>query len=96
MPFPQIAERDDGKTVVELQAPKEKAEQASAALDLLITALGALSKKTVIALAQLFTLATVGSAFLLWFKTPDPSPTQIISLSIYAAFVLAINFIIRR
>jgi hypothetical protein len=96
MPFPQIAEREDVPTVVEMAPGKPKAEQASAALDLLITALGALSKKTVVALATLFTLATVGSAFLLWFKTPDPSPTQIISLSIYAAFVLAINFIIRR
>lgn len=65
------------------------------AIAMMQMALGALGQRAVVALAACFTLLTVGSAFWLWYLTPDPSPTQIVSLSIYAGFVLAIN-IIRR
>lgn len=66
------------------------------ATDALLLALRALSQKALVALASLFTLITVGSVFALWFKTPDPNTFQIISLSIYASFVLAANWIVRR
>lgn len=66
------------------------------AIQMMTMALGALSQRAVIALATCFTLLTVGSAFFLWWQTPDPTDRQIVSLTIYAAFVLAINVIVRR
>jgi|HubBroStandDraft_2_1064218.scaffolds.fasta_scaffold00003_51 hypothetical protein len=66
------------------------------ATDAIFLALRTLSQKSLVALASLFTLITVGSVFALWFKTPDPNTFQIISLSIYASFVLAANWIVRR
>lgn len=62
----------------------------------LILGLKALSQRAIAAIADLFMLATVGSAFWLWWSTPTPDVYQIVSLSIYAAFVLAANYIVRR
>ncbi len=55
-----------------------------------------LSARTLTAATDLFTLITVGSAFWLWSTIPEPNDRQIISLSIYAAFVLAANYIVRK
>ena len=75
----------------------EPAEQASAAHVVMLTiALKALSQRALVALADLFTLLTVGSAFWLWSTIPAPNDRQIVALSIYALFVLAANYIVRR
>ncbi len=66
------------------------------ATDLLLLSLQALSKRTLVALSNLFCLLTVGSVFVLFYNIPNPSVLQIISLSIYALFVLAANAIVRR
>lgn len=66
------------------------------AIQMMTMALGALSQRAIVALAACFTLLTVGSAFWLWYLTPEPSDRQIVSLTIYALFVLAINVIVRR
>ena len=66
------------------------------ALQLLGVALPALSQRALAALAARFNLALVGSAFALWFMTPDPNSHQITSLGIYAAFVLAAIYLNRR
>lgn len=66
------------------------------AIAMMQMALVALGQRALVALAACFTLLTVGSAFWLWYLTPDPTDRQIISLTIYAVFVLAINFIVRR
>lgn len=58
--------------------------------------LKALSQRALTAVADLFMLLTVGSAWWLWASIPDPHPTQIVALGIYAAFVLAANIIVRR
>lgn len=63
------------------------------AIDALAVAIGAISKRAVVALSELFTLATVFSAFWLWWSIPDPNPHQIVALSIYAVFVLTANYI---
>ncbi len=55
-----------------------------------------LSARALTAATDLFTLITVGGAFYLWFLTPIPTDRQIISLSIYALFTLAANYIVRR
>lgn len=67
----------------------------SVATQLLALGLKTLSQRALSAIADLFTLATVGSAFYLWFLTPTPNLFQIISLTIYALFVLAANYIVR-
>ena len=71
-------------------------EDHSASTATLLLALKALSQRALIAVDNLFTLITVGLGFYLWMVTPDPNDKQIISLSIYAAFTLAANWIVRR
>lgn len=70
--------------------------QMSAAASALALGLKTLSQRAVAGAKTLFTLASVGSAFWLWSVTPNPSPTQIVSLTIYALFILAANYIVRR
>ncbi len=50
--------------------------------------------ETLIALASLFTLLTVASAFVLWLLMPDPNITQLVGMGMYAVFVLLINMLI--
>ena len=73
--------------------PVAKAEQAG--ISVLSLALKALSQRAILAVADLFCLLTVGSAWLLWHAIPQPDVYQIVSLSIYAVFVLAANWIVR-
>ena len=78
-----------------VEAPKEsKLNKISA--DALVLALTALSQRFIVALANLFTLLTVASAFVLWYVTPDPSVYQLVKLGLYALFVLGANWIVRR
>ena len=64
---------------------------------LLLLALKTLSQRALAAIADLFTLATVGSAFWLFFAIKDvPTVFQIVLAAIYALFVLAANWIVRR
>jgi hypothetical protein len=77
------------------QASKSDALE-SAGLAILMASLKALSARAVEALSKLFTLATVASAFYLWYLTPEPNVLQIVSLTIYALFVLAANWLVRR
>lgn len=65
------------------------------AIAMLTVALKALSQRALVAATDLFTLVTVASAFWLWWSIPTPNDRQIIALSIYAAFVLAANWIVR-
>ena len=80
--------------VVTDEAPETK--ESGAATDLLVLALTALGKRFVVALASLFTLLTVASAFWLWHSVPDPTATQLVGLGMYGLLVLAINVIVRR
>lgn len=64
--------------------------------DAIVLALTALSQRATIALASLFALLTIGSAFWLWYVTPEPSVYQLIKLAMYGIFVLAANWIVRR
>jgi hypothetical protein len=65
-------------------------------VDLLALGLKTVSQRFVAALVNLFTLVTMIGVWFLWYKTPDPNPSQIVSLSIFAAFVLAANWLVRR
>ena len=58
------------------------------ATDLLFLSLQALSKRTLIAISNLFCLLTVGSVFVLFYSIiPSPNTFQIVSTTIYAVFV---------
>ena len=75
-------------------APDNRTELATNALTLALTAL---SQRALVALASLFSLLTVASVFWLGMAiSSDPNPYQITTLAIYAAFVIAVNIIVRR
>jgi hypothetical protein len=71
-------------------------EQAQRDLSLLLLSLKALSQRALVALSSLFTLLTVFSAFWLWWSIPHPDAYQLVGLGMYAVFVLAANFIVKR
>ena len=67
------------------------------ATEMLLEAVRALSARTVVALANLFTLLTVASAFYLWVVAlPNINTLQIVGLTIYSAFILLVNIWGRR
>lgn len=100
MTNPKFAFEVVGEKAIEPTKAPEPAPKADGTGDYLIKifaemlSLESLAQRFVVALGRLFALLTVGSAFALWCMTPDPSVIQVISLSIYAAFVLTINGII--
>ena len=60
-------------------------------------ALKALSQRTIVALANLFTLLTAGSVCYLWLQVlPEPNIMQVQSVSIYSVFILLLHLVIRR
>lgn len=91
-PFERVA---DPEPELRIRPPEQPALQ-NVSIQMLGMALAALSQRALIALSACFTLLTVGSAFWLWYLTPNPTDRQIISLTIYAVFVLAVNMIVRR
>lgn len=66
------------------------------AITMLTIGLKALSQRALTAAMDLFSLITMASAFWLWWSIPVPNDRQILSLTIYALLVLAINVIVRR
>lgn len=70
--------------------------QATPAQVLMLTiALKALSQRALTALMDLFCLITFAGAWYIWVLTPEPSALQIVHNSIFGAFVLAANWIVR-
>lgn len=65
----------------------------SAATQALMLGLKTLSQRAAGAVAELM---SVGSAFVLWYLHPEPNVYQIVSLSIYAVFVLACVWLVRK
>lgn len=61
----------------------------------LLLGLKALSQRAIAAIMDLFMLLTVASVWWLWASIPNPSPTQIVALALYATFVLVANWIVR-
>lgn len=74
----------------------QAAQQQAVAIQMIRMALSALWQQYVIALSHLFTLASGGSCFVLWLLTPDPNQHQLISMGMYAAFVLVANVLVLR
>ncbi len=81
--------------IVDQDEPAPPRQEAGTAM--LLLGLKTLSQRTLAAVADLFTLTTVGSAFWLFFAIKDnPTTYQIVLAAIYAGFVLLANWIVRR
>lgn len=76
--------------------PKPVPADNGVAIAMLTIGLKALSQRALTAATDLFSLLTIASAFFLWWSIPVPNDRQIISLTIYALLILAINWIVRR
>ncbi len=74
--------------------PPQQASNVQVAM--LTIALKALSQRALVAATDLFTLITCAGAWWLWYLTPEPTTFQIVHNSIFALFVLAANYIVRR
>lgn len=69
----------------------------NAATSILMTALKALSHRAVIAVANLFVLATAISAFCLWYVTmPAPTILQLVGLALYGVLIVCLNMLVLR
>jgi hypothetical protein len=79
----------------ETDPPEAGKSGSDAGMTMLMMGLGALSKRALAAMPALFAVPAVGSAFLLWFLTPKPDVYQIVSLTIYALFVLTACWLVR-
>ncbi len=90
-----MAEMFKLEPVPEETDPPDDGQAERAGFEMLRMGLGALSKRTIAALPSLFALPAVGSAFWLWYLTPKPDIFQIVSLTIYAVFVLAACWLVR-
>lgn len=68
----------------------------AAAVSALTLGLKTLSQRALAAVKGWFAILSCASVFWLWNAIPNPSNTQIVSLSLYALFILAANVIVRR
>lgn len=82
--------------VVPDEPEQQPPEREAPGTGLLLLALKALSQRAVAAIGNLFTLITVFGAWWLWYTTPDPNSNQIVSLTIFASFILLANWLVRR
>lgn len=81
-----------------IQEPQQNAQtDNSAALQLLLLSLKALSQRAVIALASLFTAAAVSSVWYLYYAALPvaPSIAQLVGLGMYSVFTLAVLWVKR-
>lgn len=81
---------------VEIPDSTEESKSAAFAASAIALGLKVLSQRAISATKDIFTLLSVGSGFWLWNSIPTPSYTQILSLSLYAVFILSANVIVRR
>jgi hypothetical protein len=84
------------QVVEDVELPPTQSVTEQAGLNMLVLGMKTLSQRAAAAVVDSFLLLTVGSAWWLWWSTPDPNPHQIVSLAIYAGFVLAANLIYRK
>lgn len=91
--FTVVSEEDDERD----ERPAAPSTAAAAGGSMLMLGLSALAQRTVIALANLFCLLTVGSVFWLFMSVmPAPTVLQLVGLGMYAVFIGVSNVIVRR
>ena len=84
------------QTTASTPAP-ETNDQTAAARQLLITALRALSQRTVTAITNLFSLFLVTLSFILFGRIlDDPTPNRLAAVGGFAVFSLLIDLVRRR
>jgi hypothetical protein len=86
-------------SVVDEEGPAQPTSVPSndAATAMLALALRALSQRALVAAASLFTLITCGTVFWLALAViPKPDVMQLVALALYCAFVISLNFLVRR
>ena len=81
--------------VVPETEPVDLPRAGDAGMTMLMMGLGALSKRALASMPALFAIPAVGSAFWLWYLTPKPDVFQIVSLTIYATFVLSACYLVK-
>lgn len=85
---------DPGDSAPAVQPPSKTAQTAMIAS--LLLALKAVSQRAFIALLDTFSLITAGTVFWLFYSFENPTIYQIVHASIFAMFVLSINWVIRQ
>ena len=79
------------------QSDRQQTPAERAAASMLLASLRALSQRTIIAVSNLFVLATAASAFWLWLVTlPNPSIQQLVGLALYGILVLSVDWLVLR
>lgn len=81
---------------VELPEPPEESKSAAFAASAIALGLKVLSQRMIIGLRAAFSLLSAAAIFWVWTETPDPKPSQIISMTIFAVAMLVANVIVRR
>lgn len=90
-------ETEDQQVIQHPAAASTRQESPGMAAEIMSIALGALSKRAVVAVSSLFTAAALLSVWWLFdLCLPSPTPLQLIGLSIYGVFVLLLEFVRRR
>ncbi len=85
------------KQFVEVPDEESPANPPNEAITALALALSkALSERAIVLMSWLLTLLTCGSVFWVWLSVPNPSPIQLVALGVYASFIFAINWLVRR
>ena len=85
-----------GGTETEAPRPAPQADPNAVAVAMITLGIRTLSQRALTAVSDAFTLTTCAGVWYLWYSIPHPDDRQIISLTIFAAFVLAANIIVRR
>lgn len=94
---PQVTPLHGNQQFIEVpddEAPEKSSSEATTALALALSR--ALSERAIVMMSWLLTLLTCGSVFWVWLSVPNPSPLQLVSLGVYAAFIFAVNWLVRR
>lgn len=92
----QIDQEPDTAEVIDHPSAPKRPKGEGLAIQGLMVALSALSKRTLIALSNLFALLTILSVWWLFMSIPSPDVHQLFALGGYSIFVLAANWIVRR
>jgi hypothetical protein len=83
----------------EEQTPQQKDHTAANERDarILMLAISTISKRSIIAISNLFSLLSVASVWLLTYRVlPEPSQVQLVGICGYAIFILLLEIIRRR
>lgn len=97
--FEAIAEQDIPSIAPQTAPPPQTnvAREASAATQMLLLALKALSQRALVAFSTLFTAGALFSAWWLWSSIlPNPSVLQLTGIGMYASFLLALEWVRRK